>query len=276
MSIPAPVPSEFVALGTFEIMSLALLGMVAGILGGLLGLGGSVVMIPGLALLLSRHPSADQHLFQASAMIVNVIVSLPAAVRHHRAGHVPMDLVRWLLPATTAAMILGVLASNALSGEALRRCFAAFLVFVAASTIWSIFVNREDHAPQHARVTPARGIGIGLATGTLGGLLGIGGGLLAVPMIQRLCKLPIRQAISASSSVMVVSSALGAAFKVGTIESHAHSWKGPFLLAACMAPTALVGGHIGAGLTHKAPLQVIRAIFGLTALAVALRLADVF
>jgi len=61
---------------------LALIGLAAGALGGLLGIGGSIIMIPALAIFLGD----DQHLYQAAAMVVNIAVALPAAIRHKRAG----------------------------------------------------------------------------------------------------------------------------------------------------------------------------------------------
>ena len=65
------------------------LGLVAGGSGGLLGIGGSLVMIPGMILLFGaegRQAGQDpQHLYQAAAMIVNFFVVLPAVVRHSQA-----------------------------------------------------------------------------------------------------------------------------------------------------------------------------------------------
>src|SRR5688572_28197902 len=75
-----------VPLTPFEIISLLALGLVAGALGGMLGIGGSIIMIPVLTLLLHRN----HHVSQAVAMIVNVFVSFPAVWQHHRA-----DAVRW-------------------------------------------------------------------------------------------------------------------------------------------------------------------------------------
>ena len=74
-----------------------LLGLLAGVLGGMLGVGGSVVMIPGLAILFSMSKSAEpnQHLFQACAMIVNVVVSVPAMLRHRKAGALVGDVLIW-------------------------------------------------------------------------------------------------------------------------------------------------------------------------------------
>ena len=64
-----------------ELVRLLLLGLLAGALGGLVGVGGSIVIIPVLTLLLNK----DQHLSQATAMIINVLVAAASLLQHHRA-----------------------------------------------------------------------------------------------------------------------------------------------------------------------------------------------
>lgn len=257
-------------------LALSLIGLLAGVLGGLLGIGGSIVMIPGMTLLLATRDWGNQHLFQGAAMIANVIISIPGAIVHRRAGTVPKDLVRWLLPAMCAFIVVGVFLSNMLEDAMLRRVFAAFLVYVAAVTLWKVARRVPEHGHEAARVTPARGLGIGAITGTMGGLLGIGGGVPAVPLIQWICRLPMKRAIAASASVMVISSSIGAALKVGTLGQHGASWSWALLLAACLAPTAIVGGLIGAKLTHTVPLTAIRLIFGVVVLATAAKMAGLW
>ena len=66
-------------------------GLGAGLMGGLLGIGGSVVMIPIIVHVVGR----DQHFAQGAAMLVNVFVAIPAALRHHKGGRVRKELVQW-------------------------------------------------------------------------------------------------------------------------------------------------------------------------------------
>ncbi|MCA9296500.1 MAG: TSUP family transporter, partial [Phycisphaerales bacterium] len=87
-----------------ELIELIATGLIAGILGGLLGIGGSVVMIPVLTWLMQR----DYHLAQATAMIVNVFVAIPAVVRHRRAASVRWDVTLQLLPFGLLAILVGV------------------------------------------------------------------------------------------------------------------------------------------------------------------------
>ena len=84
-----------------ELLRLLMLGFFAGAIGGLVGLGGSIVIIPVLTLLLHR----DQHLSQAAAMIVNVFVAVPALMRHQRAGAVRWDVILRMLPFGVVAAV---------------------------------------------------------------------------------------------------------------------------------------------------------------------------
>lgn len=248
-------------IGLIEILELLGVGLAAGVIGGMVGIGGSVIMIPALAMVFHGRAWDDQHLFQASAMVVNVAVSLPAALRHAKANAVPRELVRYLLPATVAAIAVGVFISNAINQGALRRLFALFLVYVAGGTLLKVFRGHADHDAEKAVITPGRGLAIGATTGALGGVLGIGGGLVSVPMAHWLCRLPLRQCIAASASVMVWSSGLGAALKLSTLGSLDLRWQDALMMSVALAPTALIGGYLGAGLTHRLPLTAMRLVF---------------
>jgi hypothetical protein len=258
-----------------EVIALLAVGLVAGILGGMLGIGGSVIMIPAMAFLFHERPWDNQHLYQAAAMIVNIIVALPAMRRHQQAGVVPRDYVRVFLPVTMAFMVVGVMLSNMLAGDSLRRLFAIFLVYVVVNNGLKVFRKTADHSIDGARVSASRATVVGSATGTMGGLLGIGGGIVSVPLAQMICRLPLRSAIAASASTMVFSSTLGAALKLATLGPRGASWSQAVLIAAALAPTALLGGHLGAGLTHRAPVNAMRLVLAAVLAVMSLRMFGV-
>ena len=107
----------------------------------------------------------------------------------------------------------------------------------------------------------------GIVTGFAAGLLGIGGGIIAVPLLQRLCHLPLRRAIACSAALMCITAAVGAVRKnlalagLVTADGLHLDPQESLLIAACLAPTAIVGGLIGAGLTHSMPLRWLRLAF---------------
>lgn len=228
----------------------------------MLGVGGSVIMIPGLTLALGTN----QHLYQAAAMVANIAVAAPSALRHRRHGAIVPQVLRWMLPAAIVAVVAGVAISNLpifegqAGGRWLGRILAVFL-------LWEVWTNlrklRHKNAEpiERARITVPRSIGVGGAMGLIGGLLGVGGGAMAVPLQQWFLRLPLRNAIANSAAVMVFSAALGAAFKNATLAQHGHRGYEGLLLAACLAPTCVIGGRIGASLTHRLPLRQVRIAF---------------
>jgi len=252
------------------------IGLAAGVLGGLLGIGGSIVMIPLLAVVFHDETGAKQQLFQASAMAVNVIVSVPAAVRHRKAGTVRMDVFRVMLPAVVVTIVLGVLVSNSTSGLTLKRCFAVFLLYVSVVNIVKLFRKAPVDANVPDKATPVRVGGIGSLMGFVAGLLGIGGGVLAVPLMQTIARLPLKECIGTSSAIMAIASIVGASFKISTLGSVEQGQFSPLdalLIAGILTPTAFVGGWFGATLTHKLPLEWVRGIFAAALLTAAWRMS---
>lgn len=253
---------------------LLLLGVVAGTLGGMLGVGGSIVMIPGLAVLFSldRTPEPNQHLFQAAAMIVNIAVSIPATLRHRKAGALVPDALVWMLPAALVFVIVGVWISNlpvfegAEGGLWLGRILAVFMVYVIVMNILKLRSKQPGESVDVQQITPARSSTVGVVMGTIAGLLGIGGGAVAVPLQQTLMKLPLRSCIGNSSAIICISAAIGAVYKNASLAQHANgsatvTWQMSMLIAALLAPTAWLGARLGASLTHRLPLRQVRMAF---------------
>lgn len=257
------MPSPYTAVVPWtEFISLIALGLAAGTLGGMLGIGGSIIMIPVLTLVFRR----DQHLAQAAAMIVNVFVATPAMLRHRRAQAVDWMIVWRMIPAGIVCIVLGVEISNGYDGRVLQIAFGLFLIYV-------IYVNMRKLLDPGTAVNGDNGYRgwmrasvVGGVTGLTAGLLGIGGGILAVPLLQRICRLPLRHCIATSAAIMCITAAVGAVRKNLTLESlppldgAALDPQDSLLIAACLAPTAVIGGLLGAGLTHSLPLPWIRAV----------------
>jgi len=258
-----------------EIIICLVIGAFAGVLGGLAGIGGSMIMLPALAVFIADpDPGTAHHMFMAAAMVVNVVVSFPAALRHRKAGAIHYRALRVILPAMAIAIVVGVLISNIFDGLILRKILAGFIAAYALMTIYRFFRKSKEPELDAKGVHPIRLTVIGLATGIVAGLLGIGGGVLMVPMLQVFCKMPIKNAIATSSAVMVLTAIIGASIKLGTLgPEHGRSVVDALIIAAALSPTAFIGGRLGAALTHKLPLQVVRLIVSIALLIVAARMA---
>lgn len=257
-----------------EMFLAAAIGLSAGVLGGLAGIGGSLIILPGLALVFGfKTPDfAEQHLYMAAAMATNVLVALPATSRHIRARAVRRELVVPILPAMLIAMIVGVLASNYIEGLWLKRLLAVFIGAYAVVNLYRI--ARPLGTTNRPRERTGRPIltAIGAGAGLIGGLLGLGGGVIMVPLLQVVARVRLREAIGVSSAVMIATALIGATLKFATLNQHDLAASGAALFVLVMAPTAMLGATVGAHMAHRLPLHMIRAIVSLLLLLAALRL----
>ncbi len=265
------------------ILIIAAVGLATGVLGGMLGVGGSIIMIPAMVMLFGQarpeSPGFNQHLYQAAAMIVNVAVVAPAWWRHRRAGAVRPAALRIILPAAAVFIILGVGASNLpifRGGEGatwLGRMLAVFLAYVIAVNIKRLVTGRAEHE-DGALLTWRRGVGVGGPMGFVAGLLGIGGGAIAVPLQQVLLRLPLRQCIANATAIICITATVGAAVKNATLPPECRL-ADSLTLAGLLAPTAIVGGYLGGSLTHRLPRKAVRIAFIALLIAAAWKMAAV-
>lgn len=257
-----------------QIAEAAGIGLAAGVIGGLAGIGGSLVMIPGLVLAFGYRDAqhTDHHLYMAAAMIVNVLVALPATRRHATAGAVRWELVAKILPPMVIGIIAGVLVSDRMPAQILKDGLAVFIAAYCVNNIYRVFRPRPQENRPAERTSAPLMAAIGGGAGMAAGILGIGGGALMVPAMNIFARLRLLQAIGTSSATMVVSAAIGSALKTYTLSAHGLSWREAAWLAAAMAPGAMLGGFAGALLAHRLPLKVVRVAISIILLLVAARL----
>ena len=190
-----------------EIATLSVIGLVMGLFGGMLGLGGSVIMIPAMVMVFGEN----QHLFQASAMICNFLVGASSLAAHWKAQTLTKPVLKFLIPMAIVGILLGVAMSNLPLFEGqnsylLTRCFGVFLIYVLIYNCWRLFQppmlaasDPDGHLPQRYPIAAAI---TGLATGLGAGLLGIGAGTISTPLQQTLLKAPIKRAMSNSAATI--------------------------------------------------------------------------
>jgi uncharacterized membrane protein YfcA len=133
------------------------IGAVAGLLAGMLGVGGGVLFVPGLVLLVGL----TQHEAEATSLLAIIPVALVGTYRQDRYGNVRRADALLLGGLSVAGAAAGVVLANALSGVVLRDLFAAFMVIVAARLVCRALRSDEptgetasqDNAPESTRAT---------------------------------------------------------------------------------------------------------------------------
>lgn len=162
-----------------SIIVLIVVGMLVGVLSGMFGIGGGTVIVPALVWLgLSQRNAA------ATSMLAIVPTAISGVVSYAAGGNVDWLAAALLFCGMFVGGQVGSWLLSRLPELALRWIFVAFLVFVVINQV--SFVPSRDH---QIVMTVVTGIGLallGVVIGTLAGLLGIGGGALAVPSLSML------------------------------------------------------------------------------------------
>jgi uncharacterized protein len=122
---------------------LILIGLAAGVLGGLLGVGGGVLFVPGLLIVVGL----TQHEAEATSLLAIVPVAVVGAARQNRYGNVRRDDALLVGVLSVAGVAGGVALANALSGTALRTAFAVLILLIAAQLVRKALRD----APEDAR-----------------------------------------------------------------------------------------------------------------------------
>lgn len=190
------------------IFALALFGtgLTAGLLAGLLGIGGGIVVVPVLFSLFSLFgfdPGVAMHVAVGTSLGIMVPTSISSALSHYRRGAVDVALFKRWAPAVVIGVVVGSLIAGFVHGQVLTAVFGIVSLLVAANMI-----VRGEGKPIWLHL-PSRGILelVGVVIGMLSSLMGIGGGMLSVPVMSA-CSYPIRQAV-ATGTLIALPGAIG-------------------------------------------------------------------
>lgn len=215
-------------------------GLCGGVLSGLFGIGGGIILIPMLALLLGLSQHEAQGVTLAALILPN---GLPAVLHFRRRG-IP---IHWTLVALlTLAFLPSVWAGARLAAHIpdhpLRLAFGVVLLLMALRT-W--FKEDGGNGAGAAAPAPARMLVAGLAAGALGGLasglLGIGGGILIIPLLVWGAGLTQHEAQAACLAFMLAPIGLP-----GVLVYARHGTGLPWLVLAFVALGFLAGAYLGA------------------------------
>ncbi len=243
---------------------LVALGGVTGVVAGLFGIGGGLLVVPGLVLFFSWVTAAGDHLMHVAAgtsLAIMVATSISSMRAHQKYGNIQWPLFR----AMVVPLMLGTAAGTALgallSTRALKMAFGLLLLWVA----YKMFAGRppleqQARRQQRAVLWPAGG-GIGV----LSGLLGVGGGTVSIPF---LCwtGVVMKQAVATSAAFTLPISCVGALAALAT-GWHAMAATPGMLgfvywpAVLCVAPGTLLGAPLGARLATTLPARGLRRAF---------------
>jgi uncharacterized membrane protein YfcA len=241
-------------------------GFLAGVLSGAFGIGGGIVLVPLLVLLLGL----GQHEAQGVTLAVLLLpMGLPAVIAYHRMSPIRWRLVGALIAGFASGVGLGSLAANHLPERPLQSLFVLFLATVAVRALRSAARGGPGRAPrQRPPSSDWNGLWIGALGGALSGLLGIGGGLVMVPLLVAAVGLSQHQAQGTSLATMLPP------IGIPGVLVYARAQGGlPWSLMAAVALGFAGGAFLGARLAVRTGETRLARVFALFALCVAAALA---
>ena len=254
-----------------------LLGIVAGILAGLLGVGGGLVLVGALAWLLPLYgvpQEAAMHAALASSLASIVLTAASSAYAHHGRGSVLWPTVKWMIPGLLLGGWLGSGVAVKLGDQTLRWIVAGYCLIAAAQML---FGKPRRNVGADSVIVPtgvpmsAAGAGIG----ALSAVVGIGGGSMTVPLLIWRGVAPVR-AVGTSSACGVaigLSSAIGYALHApaGALPHYAVGYV--FLPAAIgVAIASVLAAPYGMRLAHRLSGTALKRVFVLFLVSVAVAL----
>ena len=251
-----------------------LLGAFAGLVAGLLGVGGGLIIVPVLVFIFTDQGLAEHlivHLAVGTSLATIVFTSISSVRAHHQHGAVLWPVFWQLTPGIVVGAWLGAAFADVLASDQLRRFFGVFELLVAIQMTFNVKPRPHRQLPNRAGMFGAGGV-----IGAISAIVGIGGGTMTVPFLVW-CNVAMRKAVATSSACGLPIAIAGATGFIVTgwnaIDLPAYSsgyvyW--PAFLGIVIA--SILTAPIGARLAHRLPAAQLKRIFAILLYILGLRM----
>ena len=257
-----------------SLVAYVLCGAVAGVLAGLLGVGGGIVLVP---LMVAIFPTVGvpaqyvQQMALGTSLASIMITSISSARAHNARGAVHWDIFKAITPGILVGTFFGGLIATHMPTMFLKIFFICFILFVSAQML-------SNYRPPASRDLPGKmgTAGVGGVIGLVSSFVGIGGGTLSVPFMT-FCNVPLHHAVGTSA-------AIGFPIAVaGTLGCIVGGWGRPDLPAMSLgfvnlwarlgiATASFMTAPLGAKLSHALPAAKLKKGFACFLILVALKM----
>lgn len=250
------------------------LGSFAGVMAGLLGVGGGLIIVPVLAWIFHSQPINDaviMHLAIGTSLATIVVTSISSVRAHHQRGAVLWRTVWQLTPGIVIGAWIGAAIAHTLPSALLSKIFAVFVLLVSAQMAFG-----AKPAP-HRELPGTTGMALaGGAIGLLSAIVGIGGGSLTVPYLTW-CNVPMRQAVATSAACglpIALAGTLGF-IATGLNAPDLPAWSLGYIYLPALAGVAfasMLTAPFGAKWAHILPTDVLKKVFAVFLVLVGTRM----
>ena len=263
--------------GLLSIVLLAVLGSLAGFLAGLLGIGGGIILVPLFLWVFEAAGFSAEvlvHIALGTSLAVIIPTALSSTFGHRKRGNVGWHQVFFLCLGGVLGAFGGAWLASLLSGVWLKGLFGTMQLLVALQLV--IFSPRLPPVRSDP-VQPFHLFVVGLAGGVFSAFFGVGGGVIAVPLMVIVLGFPIHLAVGNSSALIVISSLSGA------LAYMYHGWHADFLppfslgyvnclVFLLVAPFAIGMARLGVRVASRTTHDKLVKIFAVLLVVVGLRM----
>ena len=259
---------------SFWVIYLAV-GIFVGFFAGLLGIGGGSVMVPILSLTFASQGFSSDHVIHmalATSMATIIPGGIASAWTHHRHEAVNWRVVKQMLPGILAGTFSGAVIAHFSSTAFLKSFFVAFICFLALQLLF-------DFKPKARDTLPGAGVMfvLGAVMGVISSFAGIGGAVLSIAFLSW-CNVRMHEAIGTAAAIGVPLAIAGTVGFVATglFDKTLPSWTLGYVYLpafAGIAVTSFAIAPLGAKLAHRLPVTVLRRVFVVFLVALAVKMA---
>ncbi len=238
---------------------LLMVGLVAGLLSGALGVGGGIVMVPLMVGILGF----DQHRAHATSLAAIILIALSGAIRFGWAGEVDLAVGVSIGVGGVVGSTIGAHVMHRLSPEALKVVFGTLMILVGVRM--AIGGTPDFDVITGALAVPLVGIAVGLVAGIASGVAGIGGGVIMVPAMVFL--LGLGQHAAEGTSLLAILFTAVAGTRVNLKNDRVDLRE-----AMVMGVGGIVSAIVGASLALLLEAPVLTRVFGVFVALVGIRM----
>lgn len=260
---------EFLTNNLSTLLALVATGVFAGILAGLLGVGGGIVIVPVLFFLFQSFgisPESAMLVATATSLATIVPTSISSMRAHNKKGNVDFDLLkRW-----SAFILIGVLVGSwtvtRIDGTILTIMFGSI---ASLSALNMLFRTGKSALYQQLPNTAGQSV-MGASIGFFSAMVGIGGGTMSVPLLT-LYNYPAHKAVGTAAAIGLIISLPAALTMLAFGTTPVDAPTGTFGLVnliglACIVPLTVMFAPVGASLAAKLDAAKLKKIFAIVLL----------
>jgi uncharacterized membrane protein YfcA len=263
-----------------DILILLGTGVLAGFAGGMLGLGGAFIMTP-LQYIVYTNMGLGPDLAIKTAFGTSLLVVLTSALsgawRHHKHGEVNWRVALVMGGCGLVFGLIGATLASYIPGVALKITFGV----IGIGSCIRMFISTREKTDAEPVKNPWVWAAWAVPIGLMSGLLGVGGGVLMIPVMVAALKFKIHQAVANSLAVMILTSIGGIIGYIinGMDVAGRLSWSLGYINLPSwllLAIPAAVMAQVGAAVAHRIPRQTLTYVFIAVLLYIGLRMIGVF